>query len=208
MDANFGSATGENQRRLRNGMDNQRKTQSVRHCANPIYCYADVLFSGDVHGLQIVFRRASSHRNKRACAGRRRGPGVWLTQAGDAKVRVTKCGGGICGIIVWLKEPIDAATGKPAVDDKNANPMLAKRPMIGLPLLSAMRPEGQNRWSGQIYNADDGKGYVSHLRGGRFAPGRRVRWGAVRRRELVARRPLSAEDIYAAIAFSAVAADA
>ncbi len=23
--------------------------------------------------------------------------GVWLTQAGDARVRVSKCGGGICG---------------------------------------------------------------------------------------------------------------
>ena len=89
--------------------------------------------------------------------------GVWLTQAGDAKVRVSKCGGGICGVIVWLKEPTDAATGKPAVDDKNPNPMLAKRPMIGLPLFSAMRPDGQNRWSGQIYNADDGKSYVSHI---------------------------------------------
>ena len=26
--------------------------------------------------------------------------GVWLTQAGDARVRVSKCGGGICGVIV------------------------------------------------------------------------------------------------------------
>ena len=43
--------------------------------------------------------------------------GVWLTQAGDAKVKVTKCGGGICGVIVWLKAPVDAATGKPAIDD-------------------------------------------------------------------------------------------
>ena len=40
--------------------------------------------------------------------------GVWLTQAGDAKVRVSKCGGGICGVIVWLCEPIDSATGRPA----------------------------------------------------------------------------------------------
>ena len=26
--------------------------------------------------------------------------GIWLTQAGDAKVRVSKCGGGICGVVV------------------------------------------------------------------------------------------------------------
>ena len=89
--------------------------------------------------------------------------GVWLTQAGDAKVRVSRCGGGICGVVVWLKDPINAATGKPQVDDKNPNPALAKRPMIGLPLFTGMRLSGPNRWSGQIYNADDGSFYVSNI---------------------------------------------
>ncbi|THD59588.1 MAG: DUF2147 domain-containing protein [Bradyrhizobium sp.] len=89
--------------------------------------------------------------------------GIWLTQAGDAKVRVSKCGGGICGVIVWLKDPIDSATGKPQVDDKNRDPSLAKRPMIGLPLFSGMWPSGPERWSGQIYNADDGNSYTSNI---------------------------------------------
>jgi uncharacterized protein (DUF2147 family) len=89
--------------------------------------------------------------------------GIWLTQAGDAKVKVSICGGGICGVIVWLREPIDPETGKPAIDDKNPNPALAKRPMIGLPLFRGMRPAGPNKWSGQIYNADDGKTYASSL---------------------------------------------
>ncbi len=89
--------------------------------------------------------------------------GIWLTQAGDAKVRVSKCGGGICGVVVWLKDPIDPATGKPQVDDKNPNPALARRRIIGLPLFSEMRPTGPNKWSGQIYNADDGKTYASHV---------------------------------------------
>ncbi|MGB9114002.1 DUF2147 domain-containing protein [Bradyrhizobium sp.] len=89
--------------------------------------------------------------------------GIWLTQAGDAKVRVSKCGSGICGVVVWLKDPIDPATGKPQVDDKNPNPALARRPIIGLPLFSGMRPAGPNKWSGQIYNADDGKTYASNI---------------------------------------------
>jgi uncharacterized protein (DUF2147 family) len=89
--------------------------------------------------------------------------GVWLTQAGDAKVRVSKCGSGICGVIVWLREPIDSATGKPATDSKNPNPSLSSRPMIGLPLFSGMQPSGPNHWSGQIYNADDGNMYASHI---------------------------------------------
>jgi uncharacterized protein (DUF2147 family) len=89
--------------------------------------------------------------------------GIWLTQAGDAKVRVSKCGGGICGVVVWLRDPIDSATGKPQVDDKNHNPSLARRPMIGLPLFSGMRPTGPNAWSGEIYNADDGNTYASNV---------------------------------------------
>ena len=89
--------------------------------------------------------------------------GIWLTQAGDAKIRVSRCGDGICGVVVWLKEPIDPATGKPQVDDKNLNPALAKRPIIGLSLFSTMRPVGPNQWSGQIYNADDGKVYASKV---------------------------------------------
>ena len=89
--------------------------------------------------------------------------GIWLTQAGDAKVRVSRCSGGICGVIVWLKDPINAATGKPQIDDKNPNPALARRPMIGLPLFMGMRASGPNKWSGQIYNADDGSNYASNI---------------------------------------------
>ncbi|QPF84057.1 DUF2147 domain-containing protein [Bradyrhizobium genosp. L] len=89
--------------------------------------------------------------------------GVWQTQTGDARVRITKCGGGICGVIVSLREPIDPATGKPQVDNKNPNPALANRPMIGLPLFSGMHPAAAGKWSGQIYNADDGGTYASSI---------------------------------------------
>ena len=89
--------------------------------------------------------------------------GIWLTQAGDAKVRVGKCGAGVCGVVVWLKDPIDPATGKSQVDDKNPNPALSKRPIIGLSLFLGMRPAGANKWSGHIYNADDGKTYASSV---------------------------------------------
>jgi uncharacterized protein (DUF2147 family) len=89
--------------------------------------------------------------------------GIWLTQAGDAKVRVSKCGGGICGVVVWLRDPIDPATGKPQVDDKNKNPALTKRRIIGISLFSGMRSAGPNKWSGHIYNADDGNIYTSNV---------------------------------------------
>lgn len=89
--------------------------------------------------------------------------GIWLTEKGDAKVRVTRCGSGVCGVVISLRDPIDPATGKPQIDDKNPNPQLAKRPIIGLGLFSGMRPSGANRWSGRIYNADDGKSYDSNV---------------------------------------------
>lgn len=94
-----------------------------------------------------------------AAATKARPFGVWLTHAGDAKVHVSQCGPGICGKIVWLKQPIDSATGQPQTDDKNSDPSLKKRPMIGLPLFVGMRPSASNAWSGQIYNADDGRHY-------------------------------------------------
>ena len=73
--------------------------------------------------------------------------GVWLTQSGDAKVKVSRCGSALCGRVVWLKEPIDKKTGKPQLDDHNSDPALRGRKIIGISLF--------------IDNADDGKTYVS-----------------------------------------------
>ena len=68
--------------------------------------------------------------------------GIWLTQAGDAKVRISNCGGGgICGVVVWLKDPIDPATGKLQIDDKNPDPALAKRRTLAFRCLSACAPQ-------------------------------------------------------------------
>ena len=89
--------------------------------------------------------------------------GIWLTQAGDARVHVSRCGSGICGRIVWLRDPIDSRTGQPQVDDKNANPSLAQRPIIGLPIFSSMQQVAANKWSGRIYNADDGQTYDANV---------------------------------------------
>lgn len=85
--------------------------------------------------------------------------GTWLTQQGDARIKVSRCGQRICGTIVWLKEPIDKSTGKPQVDDKNPNPAKRNRKIIGLRIF-ALQPSGSDKWDGQIYNADDGQSYA------------------------------------------------
>lgn len=89
--------------------------------------------------------------------------GVWLTQSGDAKIKVSHCGGALCGHVVWLKDPIDKKTGKPQRDEHNADPALRTRKIIGIPLFIDMHAAGSNKWSGRIYNADDGKSYASTL---------------------------------------------
>ena len=89
--------------------------------------------------------------------------GIWLTAAGDAKIRISSCGKALCGIIVWLKAPIDPATGKPQIDDKNTNKALAQRPIVGINIINATRSVADKKWSGTIYNADDGKTYSSDL---------------------------------------------
>ena len=37
--------------------------------------------------------------------------GTWYTGDKDSQVRLTNCGGALCGTLVWLKEPNDPATG-------------------------------------------------------------------------------------------------
>lgn len=87
--------------------------------------------------------------------------GVWLTQSGDAKIKVSHCGNALCGHVVWLKEPIDKKTGKAQRDDRNADPTLRGRKIVGISLFIDMHAAGAHKWSGKIYNADDGKTYAS-----------------------------------------------
>ena len=89
--------------------------------------------------------------------------GVWLTKDADARVRIADCGGAICGTIVWLKDPIDKNTGKPPVDSHNPDPAKQSRPMMGIKVMYGMKPAGPGKWTGRLYNADDGKTYEGNL---------------------------------------------
>ena len=89
--------------------------------------------------------------------------GVWLTKDRDAVIRVDDCGGALCGEVAWLAQPNDKATGKPLTDRANADPSKRSRPLIGTPIILGMRPAGANKWTGAIYNADDGKTYKGSI---------------------------------------------
>ncbi len=89
--------------------------------------------------------------------------GTWLSADGGTKVKVSDCGGKLCGKVVWLNEPIDRSTGKPKTDKHNADAAKRSRPLLGVPVVQGMKPSGDNKWSGQIYNADDGKIYQANV---------------------------------------------
>jgi uncharacterized protein (DUF2147 family) len=90
--------------------------------------------------------------------------GVWRMSNGKVTVRVANCGGAnLCGTIVALAKPLDKK-GRPKVDKDNPNPALRSRPVIGLRILNDMKPTGNNKWEGSIYNADDGRTYASTMR--------------------------------------------
>jgi uncharacterized protein (DUF2147 family) len=90
--------------------------------------------------------------------------GTWHTEDGKATVRIAACGPALCGTVIALKEANDPDTGKPKTDKNNADAGLRNRPMIGVPIVLSMKPSGTaNKWSGQVYNAEDGKTYSGSL---------------------------------------------
>jgi uncharacterized protein (DUF2147 family) len=69
----------------------------------------------------------------------------------------------LCGVIVALKEPNDPATGRPQTDTENEDASLRNRPVVGVRVVIGMKPAGGARWTGQLYNAEDGKTYDGSL---------------------------------------------
>ena len=89
--------------------------------------------------------------------------GTWLTQTGGSRIRVADCGGALCGTIIWLKEPNDPDTGKPKTDKNNSDAAKRSRPLLGVQIVLGMKPAGAGKWTGQVYNAEDGKTYSGNL---------------------------------------------
>ncbi|GJE16477.1 DUF2147 domain-containing protein [Methylobacterium marchantiae] len=87
--------------------------------------------------------------------------GTWLTKDGRAKIRIDHCGANICGKVVWLKTPT-TETGAPRTDAKNPDPKKRSRPVIGLQLIEGLAPD-EEKFSGDIYNIDEGKIYQVSL---------------------------------------------
>ena len=57
---------------------------------------------------------------------------------------------------------MDPKTGQPQADDKNPNPSLRSRKIVGIRIF-AMEQDASGAWTGGIYNSDDGQTYKGRL---------------------------------------------
>ena len=96
--------------------------------------------------------------------------GVWADEDGISHIRIAPCGQRLCGHIIWLEAP-NHSDGRPKTDDKNPDKTLRKRPLLGLTILSGLRPDRKrSKLKGRVYNAQDGNTYdvYLHPRGSRM----------------------------------------
>ncbi len=87
--------------------------------------------------------------------------GLWLAQDG-ARVRVTSCGKGLCATMASPKSQVDPTTGASWTDKNNPDPSKRGRSLIGVEVF-AMMPDGPGKWSGPLYNVDNGQTYPGHV---------------------------------------------
>ena len=81
--------------------------------------------------------------------------GLWLDKDGWT-IRIQSCGPDLCAMIASVKPPLDPATGEPQTDKNNSDAAKRGRPLVGIEVLSSMRPNGARKWSGQLYDPDRG----------------------------------------------------
>ena len=86
--------------------------------------------------------------------------GFWLTAEGDSQLEIFKTNEGrYSGKVVWIDKDWDAK------DDKNPNPKLQSRKIVGLQFLSNFRfNEKDKEWvDGSIYDPKNGKTYDCYM---------------------------------------------
>ena len=87
--------------------------------------------------------------------------GRWITEERDAIVEIKQCGSVTCGRIAqFLVTPPDGADQR---DINNPDANLRKRKLLGLPILTQFRTDG-DEWRGQIYDPNRGRTFRSVIR--------------------------------------------
>lgn len=90
--------------------------------------------------------------------------GTWIDHSGRGAVEFTACGTALCGRIVWMKDPNDAA-GKPLTDGNNPDTAKRRSPICGLQVIGDTKPQADGSHDqGWIYDPEDGKSYSVEVR--------------------------------------------
>ena len=84
--------------------------------------------------------------------------GKWKLEDGTAIVEVYQQGNVFNGKIVWLHQATES-DGSPVVDDRNPDPKLRTRQVLGLNMLSGLSKTGGEYSGGTIYDPGNGKTY-------------------------------------------------
>jgi uncharacterized protein (DUF2147 family) len=82
--------------------------------------------------------------------------GDWRVADGTATVRIKHCGAALCGYIA-------GTSTTPGRDDRNPDPKLRGRSVMGIEVLINMQKAGENVWAGTSYNAEDGQTYATQI---------------------------------------------
>jgi uncharacterized protein (DUF2147 family) len=86
--------------------------------------------------------------------------GVWVAQARNAHVEISRCGEGYCGKII---SAAPAKSNPRLLDIHNKDPSLRQRSMIGTTFMEGFTG-GPVKWSGgKLYNPGDGNFYSGML---------------------------------------------
>ena len=88
--------------------------------------------------------------------------GLWRDSDGTT-IRIQRCGSALCGVIASMTPPNDPETGRPWTDKHNPDQTRRGTPLVGLQVFIDMQPAGAGKWSGQLYNTDDGRSLRGNL---------------------------------------------
>jgi uncharacterized protein (DUF2147 family) len=80
--------------------------------------------------------------------------GTYLSETGETRVRIARCGGAYCGTIISVQGE--------AKDVNNPDPKLKGRNLVGIQMISNIQPTAEG-FTGQLYNYKDGKTYSGKM---------------------------------------------
>jgi uncharacterized protein (DUF2147 family) len=80
--------------------------------------------------------------------------GTYLSETGETRVRIARCGAAYCGTIISVQGE--------AKDVNNPDPNLKGRNLVGIQMISNIQPTADG-FTGQLYNYKDGRTYSGKM---------------------------------------------